>query len=711
MPTEVCKRDKRRRCTKACVNCRRRKERCDGRLPCGRCQIRRVSGECTFTCLPGANIPITTPSPSSLTEDQNVVERGDQSDVELPEGSNGYASPKSHSGASPQRDDGLSCKVFDNPGTSALPPLSRLIQDGFGKFMYIGDAANLSFLQIIRRLVRDSLGRCPFAEDPLGHMLVETAPLSKSDWILEMVNDPPTGPELSEARYLISWYLCATNCVLSLYDESELYNMMGQLLQTEPNDEDQLAAKAILFLVFAIGAQTCPENRDQDAERYFNYGRFMTMSGIMEDSSVSTIQVNVLITMYLLGASRRNAAFMYLGTAVRAAYALGLHRSDINNLFHSSQFMLRERLWKVLRILDLFMSASLGRPQSTFETRDTMAPETYSASNDICFIFEKILTDIYSRRMVSTDVLKRISEHHQQWTTRFHSGLKFDNIQPTEYIELDGGKKMINVGLLHLKESYFWSIMLVTRPFLIEHVSKHISDTATSVNLDETGSSNSPSDMVLAHACVDSAIRTVDLLQGLKSNDDIPKRLPFVVNSLFISALVLGLAQFGDLDRIFPLEKGFTGAQELLAIFSLHDDVARRSLADVNNLQEACASYLEKRTRHKMEHCNRSIKRLFGSIHSRTALYFSVPEQAEVQADQDRADIDGLCLAPVTNTHPPSDTGDMNLLDSLDDPALLDDITAMTDLHLPTAPRTLMFDSYSTDIPLFSTVYPGASFC
>ncbi|EXL41477.1 hypothetical protein FOCG_16281 [Fusarium oxysporum f. sp. radicis-lycopersici 26381] len=245
----------------------------------------------------------------------------------------------------------------------------------------MGDSANLSFLQVIHRLVCDSLGPHLFPDEPLWHLLVEAAPAAQSDWIQEMANQPPLRPTVDKARCLISWYSYATNSVLQLYDQRELNEMVSRWLQIEQDGRQQKATSAVLFLVFAIGAQTCPGDQDDEAERYFNYGRFLAMSG---DLGISTIQANILITLYLF--------------------------HDVNVLFDPAEFTRREKLWTVLRILDLFMSASLARPPSTLETRDTAAKENYSTANDICYIFEKILTDVYSKRKVSTHVLQRISE-------------------------------------------------------------------------------------------------------------------------------------------------------------------------------------------------------------------------------------------------------------------------------------------------------------
>jgi hypothetical protein len=582
--------------------------------------------------------------------------------------------------------------------------------------MFIGDAANLSFLQIIRRIVSESVGSCPFIDDPLRNFMVEVSPAGGRNWISSIMSEPPEKPSAAEADYFLHWYKLATNCILNLYDDCDLRARMEEWATgATPREQQDDATSGIYYLILSIGAQTCPEDKDELAERYFNYGRFLTASSVMEDPSLATVGSYVLITMYLLAASRRNAAFMYLGIAVRAAYALGIHRGDIGSLFSPAEYTMRERLWKGLRVLDLFLSSSLGRPPSTSETRDPKAQENYSATNDLCSIFEAILTEVYAKRMVSTEVLERISEKHRRWASRFADGLATDNIETGDYLRSGGDAPRVpNIGLLHLKQSYYYSIMLLSRPFLIESVSRHLSRAKVHGNLDdEAAPTSSPSDHLLAHACVDSAIRTIELLTPLLSSENVPKRLPLVINSLFVSALVLGLAVFADLDRVFPLEKTLAGAQRLLRMFSPHDAVGKRDSVIVEHLQAACDMYLERRARRRMERQGLLIGGLFGSVHDGV----SVPRTPALPEQQPREmppRMAGQMLSPETEGSADHgvqmgslDAGNgQHLLGSADvgGMEMMPDMTTITDMILPMSPRTLLFDSYDEHMPLFPTV-------
>ena len=71
----------------------------------------------------------------------------------------------------------------------------------------------------------------------------------------------------------------------------------------------------------AIGAQCEGVNV---AAAYFLHARKMAFEGTLEDPSVDLVKNFLLMAFYMLGACRRNSAFMYIGVASRSAEILGL---------------------------------------------------------------------------------------------------------------------------------------------------------------------------------------------------------------------------------------------------------------------------------------------------------------------------------------------------------------------------------------------------
>jgi hypothetical protein len=516
----------------------------------------------------------------------------------------------------------------DASSHAPVPKLARLLRDGKGKFMYVGDSANLSFLQNIRRLVKSSIGDCSLTTDPLRHSLVES--MSTTDPAPYGV---PTGytepkPSLPEAKELVQQYQAATSGVLDLFDPTDIVEHLSAWANDTSKETD--FTSSIYYLVLAIGAQVRPGDGGENlAEAYFTRGRHLVASNFMDDPSVFTIQSYALITMYMMIICRRNGAFMNLGIAVRAAYALGLHRSDISGLFEARERRTRERVWKSLRILDIFLSASLGRPPATSEvdgghvswTKPSRDYEdihidglSLSAMLRICFIFERILNEVYCRREVTAHLVESISQQYREWTLEFPGSLKVDGLE-----QGDGSpfaKLHQKIGIAHLKSSYYWSIILLTRPFLVFKISSHLKQKRKERVVEEPAL-HSPT-QTFADACVDSAVRSLEIVHELCQTPNIPKRLPMLVNSVFISTLVFGIACFGDFDKTFPVTNGLNQAKKLLEDFARYDPLARRYRQITEYLHQAANEYIGRRDQEQMQQRRQDVSYIFGNISTET---------------------------------------------------------------------------------------------
>jgi hypothetical protein len=475
-------------------------------------------------------------------------------------------------------DPGNGVDVQDPASRAPVPKLARLLKDGHGKFIFVGDSSNLAFVQNIRRLVKAEIGESGLTRDPLRHAMVEvnaSIPLPKGRKVKR--------PSASEARNLVRHYLLASSGFIDLFEQGEILESVSRWAALPEKEEDGIEA-SIYYLVLAIGTQVKlgSEGREVNeqgvspgvdgapsvAEVYLQRGRELVAASFMDDPSVMTIQSYALITFFMLTACRRNGAFMLLGIAVRAAYALGLHRGDISRLFEQKERETRERVWKSLRMLDLYMSASLGRPPATSEvdggsvswdakSRDyetiQMAGLNSSAMLRICFIFERIMNEVYCRREVSVQLVESISRQYRDWTLQLPAGLHQDGLDQTP----GSGSPTLQqtIGVAHLKSAYYWSIILLTRPFLIFKVSGKLKRRRKQQQLhsnqqqsmtgggedeeeDKAGpavASGSSSEVTstLSEACIDAALRSVEIASDLVHTPGVPKRLFVVTNSSF----------------------------------------------------------------------------------------------------------------------------------------------------------------------------------
>lgn len=502
----------------------------------------------------------------------------------------------------------------DKDGTAPVPKVARLLRDGQGKFMYIGDSASLSFLQSVRRVVTSSIGRCEFTEDNSRHSMLEA-----------FQNNPKPGllispPSNDKARRLARQYVLATSPLLDLFDLEEFYPRLAYWVENPSGDEDTVSS--IFYLVLAIGAQVSDINQSL-AEQYFSSGRQLAFSAFQETPSIHTIQSYILVSIYMLGACRRNGAFMNLGIALRAAYAVGIHRKDANALFCGRERRARERVWKSLRVMDLFLSASLGRPPATsdydHDIRDdlfapggqqrNLTPEQQlsAAVISLCRIFERILTDVYMKQVISINVAESISNQHRAWVRTLPTVLSMQTEQVNNRTMED------SLAAAHVFGSYYWSIILLTRPFLVYRVAQYVK---TKADMSAPADSRNGSSRIalFADACVYSALRGLDVAHDLGRFESLPRRLPFLINSVFNSAVVLGAAFFADYDNLLPLEEGMNKAERFLGLFVPHDPHACRFFQIVKYLRGAVAEYVQRRNRQWMERRSRQVDQLFGQV-------------------------------------------------------------------------------------------------
>lgn len=594
------------RCRRACDSCKRRKQKCNGEQPCTICIQRHKEPECHFSDRPARLLKPESKDATMLLSERIVP--SPQRETAMDRLLNSLE----------DRGMQLEQQVRDEKeGTAPVPKVARLLRDGQGKFMYIGDSASLSFLQSVRRVVSSSIGRCEFTEDNSRHSMLEAFQSNPSTQPGPLI--PP--PSNEEAQRLARQFVLATSPLLDLFDLEEFHPRLANWVGNPSGDEDTVSS--IFYLVLAIGAQVSDINQTL-AEQYFSSGRQLAFSAFQETPSIHTIQSYILVSMYMLGACRRNGAFMNLGIALRAAYAVGIHRKDANALFCGRERRARERVWKSLRMMDLFLSASLGRPPATsdydYDIRDdtlvsggqqqnmTSDQQLSMAVTSLCRIFERILTDVYMKQVISINVAEAISNQHRAWVRTLPTVLRMQ----TE--RLDNKTMEDSLAAAHVFGSYYWSIILLTRPFLVYRVAQYVKSKADPSSSSSDSRNSSSRISLFADACVYSALRGLDVVDDLAQFCSLPRRLPFLINSVFNSAVVLGAAFFADYDNLLPLEEGLNKAERFLGLFIPHDPHACRFLQIVKYLRGAVAEYVQRRNRQWMDRRSRQVDQLFGQV-------------------------------------------------------------------------------------------------
>ncbi|AEO67879.1 uncharacterized protein THITE_2117029 [Thermothielavioides terrestris NRRL 8126] len=335
----------------------------------------------------------------------------------------------------------------------------------------------------------------------------------------------PVGP-------VVSSYLDVTAGLIDLFDNTRLAaDIDAWAERPRPRDRATNTSSAVNYLVLAIGCRKSDENT---AQRYFDYARSLAFESLSGDLGVASVQLFILVTFYSLTACQINAAFLFFGIAARAAYSIGIHRTAVNARFGPELHRQRDRLWKSLRVLDLFLSTSMGRPPATSDLDCTVQYRAHDdeaghetvdlldAAAQIFLVIEAIVVEIYSRRKISPRLTEGISRELREWSTRWLQQLK-DIIEGTSRYHQPG---MVN-GACQILCSYYYAVILVSRPFLMVELHRRLSEggqfAAESRAYPMTGKSK------LADACIDAAILMVEPVKDLIERGLMIRAAPVIV--------------------------------------------------------------------------------------------------------------------------------------------------------------------------------------
>lgn len=408
-----------------------------------------------------------------------------------------------------------------------VPREARLLCDAQGKLIFIGDCAPLSFFQTVRQLVTSRVDQNAFAPQTSRYSVLENA-ISRSAFISGGVATPPEIKATDNIPGAVSTYLCVTSGMVDLFiSESRLVEDIS-IWASQPSHGIDDVSSAVNYLVLAIGIQKSDE---ESAQLYFEYARDQALANLNGNLSVDTVQVFVLITLYMLCACQINGAFLFFGIAVRAAYSIGVHRTEVNSRFGPETHRQRDRLWKSLRIVDLFLSTSMGRPPSTSDVDCTVCYrqvdddghevfDVLNASVQIFLILEGIVLEVYSRRKISLQLTEGISRQLRDFSARWLHQLKI-------VVSSTGEDNSAEVnGACQVLASYYYAVMLVSRPFLMYELYRRLSPEQPAV-YGRAGLMTGKSK--LADACIDAASLMVDQILDLIDKGIVTGRRPILV--------------------------------------------------------------------------------------------------------------------------------------------------------------------------------------
>lgn len=372
------------RVSRACVECRVRKIRCDARQPCEPCED--FNRRCVYSSTKAqrtGGAPRTKILEDRLrraralisqlqAEHPSVRHRAEIDAIfDTPPGS-----PDSVSGASQQADE--------NPQdeTDSLAGDLENMMDGQGRFTaaddnnlaYFGGPSGFTFLQKTQQLFGDdsSDDQPPKPASPhhlaLSHLF--DSPLPDKQALSSSISINQLLPSRATASRLLSIVFEQTHQLLRFLDEPWFQAQTDRIYQLNPSDysDSDHDFLPLFFGVVAVGylfdplrhkGYGCRRTIDQ-AMRHFIAAR--QMIDVTRCHDMVALQTVLIFALFLMSTARLATAHTYIALAAAASMRMGMHSQTTYGHFPPRHNEARRRIFWTIVKLDIYTGTILGLP-------------------------------------------------------------------------------------------------------------------------------------------------------------------------------------------------------------------------------------------------------------------------------------------------------------------------------------------------------------
>ncbi|KAF2475012.1 uncharacterized protein BDR25DRAFT_301531 [Lindgomyces ingoldianus] len=368
--------DKRKRTETSCDKCKSRKQKCrkePGQESCRYCVLHNI--DC-LTTQPrkkrlygsveglGNRLALLEALVKGLLPEADVSnmdkmrQLGSSLGIPLPDSAGGGDANGDHSQSS-----------SGNEAEEHLP----LLPDQQGQVQYIGPASSFSFHLKLTTLVgrgairefvlfgRNAADQEPLDGDADPHALSTPSATSNIDHNSPADQRAPNG-EAPSLESLITAYFHHINPDFPVLHEApfrEAYE--AWLLAPAEADPAWLCS----FLCVLLLSRRVARITFQEEQERLWWRRVQTLLPVVIfTSSVAAVQALMLAAIHLHNTNHRDACWNLTGTAVRIAFAIGLHQDKVNTMQTSLTRELRKRLWWTLYAFEQMQVSSYDRPSA-----------------------------------------------------------------------------------------------------------------------------------------------------------------------------------------------------------------------------------------------------------------------------------------------------------------------------------------------------------
>lgn len=308
-----------------------------------------------------------------------------------------------------------------------------------------------------------------------------------ASWLRRAVGgEVPQLPPFEFAKRLYSAQRAYIGTIFSFLDDDEFYPRLERVYSRVPDPTDQEACLICcqVLLVLALGQMySVNQWTGNDGPPGFSYFKsaLKFLPDSHEDGSILFVEVLSYVGYYMQTLNRRDAAYLYLGLAMRMAISLGLHQEVTDQELDPHERERRRRVWWSTYSLDRLLSVTSGHPisiqdddidvllPSPTEGENTHLPVTLRCYTSLSKILGRIGEEIYRKRQKSGTNLgasvQNVMDSLSEW---------FRQIPPESRLQISDLDKEVPREQVSLYLYYYQCINMTARPLILYAVRRHM---------------------------------------------------------------------------------------------------------------------------------------------------------------------------------------------------------------------------------------------
>ena len=479
---------------------------------------------------------------------------------------------------------------------------TRILTTKTGNLRFFGESSALSLLSECRALFRDVAGSSMFTDDP------DQGFISDESVDYRYLPTPVQLPKKTDAFILIDLFKTNINDAFYVINMKYFNKHVFERIYADPINAST-KKMCLLYMVFALGrlfSQCSPHISLNlpDLDIFFNLAEALFRSNIF-DGRLWICEINLLQYFYFQSCCNRSNAWIQLGTAIRVAQALGLHRRCINESIADAEIRNhRRRLWRSLYVCDCVSSVNLGRPlmindydydDYNFTIEDAHLDEVekiriiaQKATSDSAMINVRIVENIFRDGLINIKRAHALALELKKWSVRLPKELQLSAALESQ---MESGTDPNNYLYVFVHIGQLYGIMALTRPFLVYVVTRKLKPETKQQVKDEQSLMN------FCKACIKASFLVIKLLKFFATHNPHRKEVFTIQSSCFFASIILGftlleqkLSLKPDAHYMGVLQDALIDAYNILFNYSYFNVTCKRWARNLKNMINALNS-------------------------------------------------------------------------------------------------------------------------